>query len=119
MRKAYDDLPFLPFIIADAVCQREYKGEEWSEFYRNPKRIAEFEAKRQQMTREQMDEFCRLCDNRCRGAYEAKAPWFEKIVEAKGDGGRDQLYVWITHWLTAYLQNPAILRRDNRAPVGV
>ena len=29
-RKKYEDLTLLPCVIADAVCGREYKGEEWS-----------------------------------------------------------------------------------------
>ena len=109
-RKKYEDLTLLPCLIADAVCGREYKGEEWSEALRSQPTVDRIEALRSKMTREQADEFCRIADDRCRRAYERKMPWFNKIVQARGDRGRDQLYVWITHWLAAYLVNPGSLK---------
>ena len=113
-RKKYEDLDLLPSVIAEAVCGREYKGEEWGEMLRPTSVIPEIEARRSRMTRESVDEFCRIADNRCRRAYETQASWFEKIVKAKGNGGRDQLYVWLSHWLVAYLTNPEKLRRDDK-----
>jgi hypothetical protein len=113
--KKYEDLTLLPAIIADAVCGREYKGEEYSDALRDSRMAERVEALRKKMTQEQVNEFCQLADNRCKRAYECRAPWFEKLLR-HSDGGRDQLYVWLSHWLSSYLINPELLKRDKRCP---
>ena len=85
---------------------------EWSVNARHTRTVEEVEALRQKITREQVDEFCKLADNRCKRAYEKQMDWFEKIVRAKGNRGRDQLYVWISHWLSSFLVNPDKMRQD-------
>lgn len=109
-RTKYEDLPILPTVAADYVCGQPYTGKEWSRH--DPLPWEKIEAKRQKMKSEEIREFGDLCDARCKAAYEAKADWFEKIVKAKGDRGRDQLYVWLTHWMAAYLTNPEGFRRQ-------
>ena len=102
--KAYDDLPFLPYLIAETVCEQEYKMQEYSEGMRVQREIEPVEQKRKAMNWDQIKAFASLCDARCREAYTAKAKWFMDCVNAKGNAGRDQLYVWIRHWMTAYLK---------------
>lgn len=99
----YFDLPFLPNIIADTVCAREYKQQEWSVGLRSAREMAKIEALRLKMTQDQIDEFSNHCDEKCKMAYENENKWFMDIVKARGNKGRDQLYVFITHWLSAYL----------------
>jgi len=113
-RAKYEDLPILPTVAADYVCSQPYTGKviclaifagkEWSRH--DPLPWEKVEEKRKKMTPDEIREFGDLCDARCKAAYESKAAWFEKIVKAKGDKGRDQLYVWLTHWMAAYLTNP-------------
>lgn len=104
---AYENLPFLPTIMADAVCGRRYTGEEISSDHQDSREIEKIEALRQKMTLEQIREFGDACDERCRQAYTRSAEWFIKCVKAKGNAGRDQLLdVWIPHWMAAYLKNP-------------
>lgn len=63
------------------------------------------EALRQAMTSEQVQEFCRQVDIRCRAAYEVRADYFMKCVNSKTNRGRDQLIeVWFRHWLVSFLQ---------------
>lgn len=102
-RTAYENLPFLPSVIASTVCGREYKGQEFSPGMARSRDIAKYEALRKDMTAEQVDAFSNYADQRCKRAYEVKAPWFMKIVRARGNAGRDQLYIWITHWMTSWL----------------
>jgi hypothetical protein len=100
---AYEALPFLPYLIAETICEQEYKMQEFSEGMRSEKDIAPVEEKRKAMTFEQIREFGTQCDARCRAAYTAKAKWFMDCVNAKANYGRDQLYVWLRHWMVAYL----------------
>lgn len=106
--KPYHDLHLLPYIVADTVCQQPYTGSEWSWHLRNPHNVAKTEQLRQAMTPEQQREFCQLVDQRCRAAYVARADWFKRCLH--GTSGRDQLYIWVSHWLAAYLANPASCR---------
>jgi hypothetical protein len=99
----YDDLPLLPFLIADAVCGEVYTGSETSLQVRDGALVAKTEFKRRKMTRAQVDAFCEECDKRCRDAYAADAEWFLKCLDGE-TSGRDQLYVWTRHWLAAFLR---------------
>jgi len=102
----YERLALIPEIVAEAVCRYPYTGAEWSLQNRpSQKEIAEVEDKRQVMTIEQEREFSDRCGARCRAAYERNAKWFMECVKAKGDRGRNQLYVWMSHWLVSYLNN--------------
>jgi len=49
----------------------------------------------------QIAEFVHQVNERCKAAYKAKAKWFDECL--KGESGRDQLYMWVTHWLASYL----------------
>lgn len=109
-RVKYEDLPILPTVAADYVCSQPYTGKEWSEH--DPLPWEKTEEKRKKMSPDEIREFGDLCDARCKAAYEAKAEWFEKIVKAKRNKGRDQLYVWLTHWMASYLTNPERFRRQ-------
>ena len=100
MRTAYDRLTLLPDLVAETVCQQTYTGEEISVQSRSDP--APIEELRQKMTREQVREFAVLCNERCRAAYKVKADWFEKCATG-GNRGRDQLYVWTSHWLSSFL----------------
>lgn len=95
----YEDLPLIPSLIAQCVAERTYQGEEFAA--RHPIYIAEIEAARQKMTPAQIEEFVQLSDDRCRAAYQAKRQWFIKCL--KGNQGRDQLYLWASHWLAGFL----------------
>lgn len=113
MRKtSYDNLPLLPHLMAEVVCTRVYTGYELSDRVRSAYDVADKEALRQKMTAEDIAEFCELADKRCRAAYAADIDWFLECVEAKDNRGRDQLFVWLTHWLASYLRKPEVLRRS-------
>jgi hypothetical protein len=113
-RKSYEDLSFLPGIIASTVCGREYRGEEMSLALRSQRTVERVEGLRRAMTQEQVDEFGELADERCKAAYEGGMPWFDEVVKARGDRGRELLYMWITHWMAAYLVSPETMRRESR-----
>jgi hypothetical protein len=101
--RTYEDLPFSPFAIACVVASRPYTGEELSPGSQSSDHIRKLEQRRQRLTDKQVCDFTQRCDERCRAAYKAKAEWFMKLVRAKGNNGRDQLYVWTAHWLAAFL----------------
>ena len=106
-RVAYESLNLIPFIVAESVCMREYKGQDLSEGARSHSLILILESKRKKMTEKEIFDFSSKCDDRCEVAYDAKSMWFEDCVQAIGSNGRDQLYVWMTHWMVSYLINPA------------
>jgi hypothetical protein len=108
----YDRIPLVPAIVAEAVCSQPYTGAEWSEGALSPTDISKVETARQKMTQAQIREFSDLCERRCRAAYEADTKWIVKCAKAKGNRGRDQLYVFVSHWLASYLHNPTLLRRS-------
>ena len=110
-RTPYDHLPLMPSVVAETVLDEVYTGAEISVRSRYDSLVAKTEAARLAMTPEQREEFVRLADAKCRSAYEAKGDFFMKIVRAKGNSGRAQLYMWIRHWLCSYLNNPENLRR--------
>jgi len=64
------------------------------------------------MTQKECRGFAELVDANCKAAYKAKAEWFEKIVNDRGNTGRDRLYMWVSHWLAAYLENPKSFRAN-------
>ena len=45
---------------------------------------------------------------RCLGTrwFHANNAKWKRSLESKGNAGRDQLYVWVNHWLDAYLLDP-------------
>lgn len=98
-RKEYEALHLLPAVVAENVCLKPYEGQEFSN--PSPREVARVEALRQKLTDEQIRAFYEYADAKCRIAYESKAKWFMDCL--KGERGRDQLYVWMTHWMVAYL----------------
>jgi hypothetical protein len=109
-RTKYEHLPFKFDVMAEAVCSRPYTGEEWSVSARpSSSEISEIDGKRQRMTASQVREFADICDARCKASYEARTPFLQRIIDA--EDGRDELYMWLTHWLTSYLMNPEQFRR--------
>jgi len=38
--------------------------------------------------------------------FHANNPKWKRSLESKSNAGRDQLYVWVNHWLDAYLLDP-------------
>ena len=98
--KPYDELAFIPRLIAETVCREPYTGQEISG---RAVAVADVEAARQQMTAEQVAEFASFADERCRVAYERGADWFMKCARSRSNRGRDQLYMYVRHWLAAYL----------------
>lgn len=101
MKTSFDDLPFLPSVIADTVCRQTYTGAELLDSI--PLAVAKIDGRRLLMTEDEIRQFAEDCDTRCRQAYGRKDRWFMKCVRAKGNAGRDQLYLFISHWLAARL----------------
>lgn len=106
----YDELPILPWLVAETVANKSYTGAEWSPSVRNSYSVEKVEALRAKMTVKDIQDFSEWADARCREAYKRKALWFMKIANSKTNSGRDQLYVWVSHWLSSWLSNPA--KRD-------
>lgn len=102
-RTPYEELHLIPAIIAEGVLDQQYTGEELSVRLRSGASVAAIEKARVDMTFEQKKAFVELCDTRCRVAYEKKASWFELCVLKQDNSGRDQLYLWFSHWLSAFL----------------
>ncbi len=113
----YDDLPLLPNIIGETVATQPYTEAEFSEGLRDPARIEHIETARRKMTPEDIREFADLCDAHCRAAYDAGAEWMLKCARAKNNAGRDQLYVYASHWLASYLHDPRVFRRSCGKPM--
>ena len=66
--------------------------------------LAKVEKLRRAMTEKDRERFCGEVDVRCKAAYAAKAEWFMQIVNAKGNAGRNQMYIWCSHWLVSFLK---------------
>ncbi len=113
-RPKYEDLALQPFIIAETICAKPYTGSEWSKNVVSPTEVAKIEAKRQKMTAAEIKEFAEACDARCKASYDAKAEWFDKIVKAKDNAGRDQMYYWVAHWMTSYLMTRKNFLRERK-----
>lgn len=109
---AYEDLPLLPYVIAETVCERPYVSE-FSAKLASADEDRRIGALQRKMTQAQISAFARKVDERCRHAYERRAPWFMKCVRSKTNAGRDQLYAWITHWLHGYLRSPSRFLSSN------
>jgi hypothetical protein len=100
--KSYDQLHLIPSLIAKVVCETPYTGKECNNMCSYS--VEKTEKERQKLTPEEINTFVVTADILCRKAYEMKASWFINCVKS-GNRGRDQLYVWITHWLASYLTN--------------
>ena len=98
--KPYDELAIVPRLIAETVCGEPYTG---AEMLGRAVAVADVEAARQRMTAEQIAEFASFSDERCRVAYERGADWMLKCARSRSNRGRDQLYMYVRHWLAAYL----------------
>lgn len=109
--KTYENLPILPYLIAETVCSQKYTGMEISSQSIRYSDVEKTEALRLKLTSQQIEEFADWVDRRCRYCYENNVNWFMKIIKSKNNSGRDQLYVWVSHWLSAYLNNPEIINR--------
>lgn len=99
--KPYDSLALDPKIVAYSVATQKYTGIELSEKLRSDKQINRIESRRSLMTDSDIKDFIETVDSRCRVAYEAGVDWFMKCL--KDNRGRDQLYIWVSHWLSAFL----------------
>ena len=102
----YDSLPILPWLIAETTASRPYEGIEWSLQVRNSREVERVEALRQKMTAEDIQDFADWVDDRCRLAYKKKVKWFMDCANSKSNRGRDQMYIWISHWLCSWLSSP-------------
>jgi hypothetical protein len=102
----YEQLALRPDIVAVVVAEHEYKGEEWSLQLRDGGLVQQVEERRRKLTRAQVDAFADAVDALCRASYARKARWFMRIVRARGNRGRDQLYTWASHWLCSYALRP-------------
>lgn len=111
-RLAYENLPFIPFFIAETVCEEEYTGIEVSIKHRSQSQVDKIESLRKAMYRESIADFATLANQWCLDAFNVRADWFMKCAKSKTDAGRDQLYMWIRHWLSAYLTNPVKFRHE-------
>jgi hypothetical protein len=98
----YDELPLIPSVVARRVCELPYTGYELDH---RPELVEAIERRRYLMTEADIRAFVKQTDERCRAAYEEKADWFMKCVRSKTTRGRDQLYAWVSHWLSSFLGN--------------
>jgi len=101
----------MPILVADAVAGTTFTGQDLSEKNRDGGYIAKIEARRQVMTTEELKEFCEAVDDRYLTAYLNGAEWFMDIVQSENNEGRNQLYVFVSHWLSSYLSHPEVMRR--------
>jgi hypothetical protein len=97
----------LPKTLAGIIAARPYTGQECRN--QGQDHIARIEALRQEMTPETVRIFSDWCERRCQSAYNIQAPWFVKCIKAKD--GRNQLCIWLSHWLAAFLINPDLAER--------
>lgn len=108
----WDYIPYAVYLMAEDVAQEPYTEREFSPNLRSSSHIEKVEAKRQKLTPEQIDEFADWCERRCKHAHERKSKWWVKIINM--EDGRDQLRIWFSHWLAAYLNNPEVVRQESR-----
>ena len=99
----YEDLPILPWFMAENMCKEPYEGWEWSPSMRSQEIIAQVEEKRKAMTEEDIKAFTDYADKWCKAAYAVRAEWMVKIALSKTNKGRDQLKAFMSHWLCAWL----------------
>ena len=105
----YCKLSIVPAIIANVVLGEVYTGVEMSLRNRDFNQVQKVEAKRQTLTPEQRSEFADLVEKRCKNAYDADADWMLRIARSKTNRGRDELYMWVRHWLASYCLNPQLI----------
>lgn len=120
--KPYDELVLMPHVIAQTVCGQPYTGHEMSDRIRSAQDVREVEELRQQMTGAQIADFIDVVDKVCRRAYDNRYAWFLKCVKEPArrrgrpnyneNAGRDQLYIWVSHWMNSYLRNPKRMREQ-------
>lgn len=112
---SYDRLPLNAAIVAEVVAGRPYTGGEWSAQMRDTRAAERTEALRQQMTDADVRAFSDHVDAQVRAAYAKRQPWIMKIMRARGNAGRDTLYMFTSHWLSSWLQRRGKVRA---APTG-
>lgn len=107
---AYDDLPFVPLLMAKLTAEQPYENEtietKWWGLTRQ--QVQKIESMRSQMTTEDIDQFAKWVDSRCRLAYMVENSWFQRAVGYSGNKGRDTVYGFINHWLAYYLLHPEL-----------
>ena len=64
------------------------------------------------LTAEQYKWFVEHVDVWTRWFHANNAEW-KRSLESEGNQGRDQLYVWVNHWLDAYLLDPERYQRQH------
>src|SRR5271167_1943649 len=74
-RTPYENLPLLPWVVAETVCSQPYTGLELSRQLRSPRSLERIEGLRSKMTQKECREFAELVDANCKAAYKAKAEW--------------------------------------------
>ena len=99
----YNQLPIIPSVIAEVVCNTKYEGKELTNI--SGQEITNTEAKRLQMTAKEKNDFITYVDDRCKSAYNKEVSWFMNVIKSKSNKGRNDLYCTITHWLSAYLNS--------------
>ena len=99
-RTPYRDLPLLPWLIAETVYEQ------------TP--VSSMADRETSLHLSQRDEFSKYCDLRCKRAYAKKAAWFERLVTATDNSGRDGLYDKVRLWLQEYKEAPAKFKRDTK-----
>jgi hypothetical protein len=82
------------------VCE-QYRGLEVSDAARDARKVNRVECLRRALTVAQRLQFVRYADQYCRDAYAVKAEWFAKCLKARN--GREQLRIWIGHWLSGWV----------------
>ena len=64
------------------------------------------ERRQHNLTPGQVNWFIRYVDIWAKWLY-ANNGWWKRNLKSKGkDGGHNQLYMWVNHWLSAYLLDP-------------
>lgn len=91
-----DDTPILPGIVADTVV-RELVGYFWDAY----------EIK--DAIYDQQDKLVKALRKQAEATYAANER-FRSQIQERGNAGRDQLYVFMRHWLAAMIQKSRKLR---------
>lgn len=109
MKPSYENLALVPYVVAELACTSTYDGSHMKNI--TGVSVQQTEEARRNMTAEQIEDFCQICDARCKDAYATGAKWFEKCLNA--ENGNDMLLMWCKHWLSAYFVNPNLLRKNH------
>ena len=105
----YNLLPLKPGFIAQLVAQEPYTQQEVSLSMRNSEMAFKIEQLRQKMSENDIISFAKKVNKICNLAYKAKAKWFLDCLNRKD--GREQMYMWVRHWLASYLHDPKTLNK--------